>query len=169
KPAATRQRERRAFRLRSRDRAGADTGGKLRRRCRRCRRKRICGRCRRAGRTALRRTARRNRRAFSTRAAGRSSIARTRILRTHSRNEKAAQNNNREAKPGHGLGSGLRKGFELANASHARKGETLARRRAGKGNRTLIASLEGWSFTIKLCPQKRSQCSRRDGTWQVKS
>ena len=23
---------------------------------------------------------------------------------------------------------------------------------AGKGNRTLIASLEGWSFTIKLCP-----------------
>jgi hypothetical protein len=25
--------------------------------------------------------------------------------------------------------------------------------RAGKGNRTLIASLEGWSFTIKLCPR----------------
>gem|GEM_PF-2395655 len=24
---------------------------------------------------------------------------------------------------------------------------------AGKGNRTLIASLEGWSFTIKLCPR----------------
>ena len=26
---------------------------------------------------------------------------------------------------------------------------------AGKGNRTLIASLEGWSFTIKLCPRAR--------------
>ena len=26
-------------------------------------------------------------------------------------------------------------------------------RKAGKGNRTLIASLEGWSFTIKLCPR----------------
>jgi hypothetical protein len=25
--------------------------------------------------------------------------------------------------------------------------------KAGKGNRTLIASLEGWSFTIKLCPR----------------
>jgi hypothetical protein len=29
----------------------------------------------------------------------------------------------------------------------------IFRSRAGKGNRTLIASLEGWSFTIKLCPR----------------
>ena len=29
----------------------------------------------------------------------------------------------------------------------------LHRMIAGKGNRTLIASLEGWSFTIKLCPR----------------
>jgi hypothetical protein len=28
---------------------------------------------------------------------------------------------------------------------------------AGKGNRTLIASLEGWSFTIKLCPRLREK------------
>ena len=28
---------------------------------------------------------------------------------------------------------------------------------AGKGNRTLIASLEGWSFTIKLCPRLRGE------------
>ena len=34
------------------------------------------------------------------------------------------------------------------------------RRGAGKGNRTLIASLEGWSFTIKLCPL---EISRRRG------
>lgn len=27
-------------------------------------------------------------------------------------------------------------------------------KRAGEGNRTLIASLEGWSFTIKLHPRE---------------
>ena len=26
-------------------------------------------------------------------------------------------------------------------------------RRAGNGNRTRMASLEGWNFTIKLCPR----------------
>jgi hypothetical protein len=32
----------------------------------------------------------------------------------------------------------------------------MLKRGAGKGNRTLIASLEGWSFTIKLCPRLRA-------------
>ena len=32
----------------------------------------------------------------------------------------------------------------------------MLRHGAGKGNRTLIASLEGWSFTIKLCPRLRA-------------
>jgi hypothetical protein len=27
------------------------------------------------------------------------------------------------------------------------------RKRAGNGNRTRMASLEGWNFTIKLCPR----------------
>jgi hypothetical protein len=38
---------------------------------------------------------------------------------------------------------------------------------AGKGNRTLIASLEGWSFTIKLCP--RRVLVRVDGFSQISS
>ena len=33
----------------------------------------------------------------------------------------------------------------------------IAKLGAGKGNRTLIASLEGWSFTIKLCPRLREK------------
>jgi hypothetical protein len=32
----------------------------------------------------------------------------------------------------------------------------LSALRAGNENRTRIASLEGWSFTIKLCPRRRS-------------
>jgi hypothetical protein len=28
----------------------------------------------------------------------------------------------------------------------------MKRQIAGNGNRTRIASLEGWNFTIKLCP-----------------
>ena len=31
--------------------------------------------------------------------------------------------------------------------------QRVGRVRAGEGNRTLIASLEGWSFTSKLHPQ----------------
>jgi hypothetical protein len=31
--------------------------------------------------------------------------------------------------------------------------QRLERNGAGEGNRTLVASLEGWSFTIKLHPQ----------------
>src|ERR1700730_3617532 len=29
---------------------------------------------------------------------------------------------------------------------------------AGNGNRTRMASLEGWNFTIKLCPQTGTNC-----------
>ena len=29
---------------------------------------------------------------------------------------------------------------------------------AGKGNRTLMASLEGWGFTIKLYPRLQQKC-----------
>src|SRR5436189_6481016 len=29
---------------------------------------------------------------------------------------------------------------------------------AGNGNRTRMASLEGWNFTIKLCPQTETNC-----------
>jgi hypothetical protein len=32
---------------------------------------------------------------------------------------------------------------------------------AGNGNRTRIASLEGWNFTIKLCPRLSSENSDR--------
>ena len=28
------------------------------------------------------------------------------------------------------------------------------RKKAGNGNRTRMASLEGWNFTIKLCPRR---------------
>jgi hypothetical protein len=34
--------------------------------------------------------------------------------------------------------------------------------RAGNGNRTRMASLEGWNFTIKLCPRDvRSELQKR--------
>ena len=29
---------------------------------------------------------------------------------------------------------------------------------AGNGNRTRMASLEGWNFTIKLCPRGHTNC-----------
>ncbi|MEY2480793.1 MAG: hypothetical protein QOI04_1720 [Verrucomicrobiota bacterium] len=29
---------------------------------------------------------------------------------------------------------------------------------AGNGNRTRMASLEGWNFTIKLCPRRLENC-----------
>ncbi len=29
---------------------------------------------------------------------------------------------------------------------------------AGSGNRTRMASLEGWNFTIKLCPRAELSC-----------
>jgi hypothetical protein len=32
---------------------------------------------------------------------------------------------------------------------------------AGNGNRTRMASLEGWNFTIKLCPRLSSENSDR--------
>jgi hypothetical protein len=32
---------------------------------------------------------------------------------------------------------------------------TYEKAKAGNGNRTRIASLEGWNFTIKLCPRLR--------------
>ena len=31
--------------------------------------------------------------------------------------------------------------------------------RAGNGNRTRMASLEGWNFTIKLCPRVAENCA----------
>ena len=34
--------------------------------------------------------------------------------------------------------------------------------RAGNGNRTRMASLEGWNFTIKLCPRAlKLPCARK--------
>src|ERR1043166_7123417 len=40
----------------------------------------------------------------------------------------------------------------------------IKRNRAGNGNRTRMASLEGWNFTIKLCPQRerKSAATTRD-------
>src|SRR5713101_1594312 len=32
---------------------------------------------------------------------------------------------------------------------------------AGNGNRTRMASLEGWNFTIKLCPRSELSCRDR--------
>ena len=41
--------------------------------------------------------------------------------------------------------------------------------RAGNENRTRIASLEGWSFTIKLCPQDNERGKMLPWSWQIAS
>lgn len=38
---------------------------------------------------------------------------------------------------------------------------------AGRGNRTLMTSLEGWSFTTKLYPQKHAYFSPEKSGWQA--
>ncbi len=40
---------------------------------------------------------------------------------------------------------------------------------AGNENRTRIASLEGWSFTIKLCPRKIGRGKMLPWSWQMAS
>jgi hypothetical protein len=40
---------------------------------------------------------------------------------------------------------------------------------AGNENRTRIASLEGWSFTIKLCPRVIERGKMLPWTWQMAS
>ena len=39
--------------------------------------------------------------------------------------------------------------------------QRLERNGAGEGNRTLVASLEGWSFTTKLHPQQARHIGQR--------
>jgi hypothetical protein len=39
-------------------------------------------------------------------------------------------------------------------ASGGQKSPFFIRKKAGNGNRTRMASLEGWNFTIKLCPHR---------------
>ncbi len=46
-------------------------------------------------------------------------------------------------------------------------GKFLAGTGAGKGNRTLMASLEGWGFTIKLYPLLRENLPLR--IWSAKA
>ena len=38
------------------------------------------------------------------------------------------------------------------------EGACSHRKKAGNGNRTRMASLEGWNFTIKLCPRGHVNC-----------
>ena len=40
---------------------------------------------------------------------------------------------------------------------------------AGRGNRTLMISLEGWSFTTKLYPQKQCNSDIEHLAWQAES
>ena len=45
----------------------------------------------------------------------------------------------------------------------------ISRLGAGNENRTRIASLEGWSFTIKLCPRKIGRGKMLPWSWQIAS
>jgi hypothetical protein len=47
--------------------------------------------------------------------------------------------------------------YSSATASSA----ACKRGKAGNGNRTRMASLEGWNFTIKLCPREEINCRAR--------
>jgi hypothetical protein len=47
----------------------------------------------------------------------------------------------------------VRKVTEKASQMFEKAFPTMNCRKAGNGNRTRMASLEGWNFTIKLCPR----------------
>ena len=48
--------------------------------------------------------------------------------------------------------------FRLFYYDCGSKGACSHRKKAGNGNRTRMASLEGWNFTIKLCPRGHVNC-----------